>query len=108
MKKVVPLQPKMTAQRAELIIKGLAKESKSVRFSEHALERMEERDISLADVTRVLCNGYIEGAPEKGKKANEWKCKMVRHARGNREIGVITIIIREEFLFIKTVEWEDL
>lgn len=108
MNNVVKLQTGMTPQKAELLIKELAKDSKNVRFGTHAIERMEEREISFADAMRVLCNGYIEGKPEKGKKPNEWKCKMVRHARGNRDIGVVTIIIREEFLFVKTVEWEDL
>jgi len=108
MSDVIPLKIAMTAKRAEALIKQLAQDSKNIRFTTHANERMEERDISLADVVRVLCQGSIEGHPEEGLKSGEWKCKMVRHARGNREIGVISIIVKEAYLLIKTVEWEDL
>lgn len=108
MSDIIPLKISMNAKRAEALIRKLADDSKRVRFTTHANERMEERDISLADALRVLRNGTVEGQPEPGNKPSEWKCKMVRHARGNREIGVITIIIRESYLLVKTVEWEDL
>lgn len=109
MSEIIPLKKvAMSARQAEALIKQLASDSTKVRFTIHANERMEERDISLADVLRVLCRGTVEGLPERGTKNGEWKCKMVRHARGNREIGVITIIVRESYLLIKTVEWEDL
>ena len=98
----------LTAKRAELLIHSMADLPHRVIFSNHAIERMEQRGISLADVSNVLCKGYVEGIPEIANKPDEWKCKIVRHARGNRQIGVITIIICEKKIFIKTVEWEDL
>jgi hypothetical protein len=39
---------------------------------------------------------------------NEWKCKVVKQLKGNREAGAVTIILHNGKLFVKTVEWEDL
>ena len=49
----------------------------------------------------------LEGAIEPGKKPGEWKVKMVKEVRGRREVGVVVITIRNERLFVKTAEWED-
>lgn len=59
------------------------------------------------DVLRALRSGTVSGEPEMTPRG-EWKVKMVRQIRGAREVGVVTIILRSERLFIKTVEWEDL
>jgi len=54
-----------------------------------------------------LRGGSITEQPEETPKG-EWKCKMVYPIRGAREVGVVTIILKSDRLFIKTVEWEDL
>jgi len=33
---------------------------------------------------------------------------MIRGIKGNREVGVVTVILLDDRLFVKTVEWEDL
>ena len=38
----------------------------------------------------------------------EWGCKVTYRIRGSRDIGVVTIVICEKTLWIKTVEWEDI
>jgi ribosomal protein L39E len=45
---------------------------------------------------------------EPGANAGEWKAKMAKQMKGNREVGVVTIVINGNKLFVKTVEWEDL
>lgn len=89
-------------------IKRLAKDSKNVAFSTHAEDRMDERGITDLDALRVLRTGEIVGAIEPGKKEGEWKCKIVAPVKGRREVGVVTLLIRNSRLRIKTVEWEDL
>lgn len=79
-----------------------------VAFGSHAIERMEERGISDVQVLRALKTGEIRGDVTPGDRPAEWKCKIVEKMRGMREIGVVTIVIRNKRLFIKTVEWEDL
>ncbi len=32
---------------------------------------------------------------------------MVRAVRGRREVGVVVVTLRNEKIFVKTVEWED-
>lgn len=58
------------------------------------------------DILRVLRTGIVKDEPEQ-TEFKEWKCKVTGNIRGSREVGVITIILRNGGLFIKTVEWED-
>lgn len=89
-------------------IQNLAKQSKNVAFSSHAEDRMEERGITDLDTLRVLRSGSIKGAIEPGAYEGEWKCKVVAPVKGRREVGVVTLLIRNRKLRVKTVEWEDL
>jgi len=98
---------RLTAAIAEKRIRSLAVSSDTIVWSNHAHDRMEERDIYDVDVLRVLRSGCIAGQPEQ-TSSGEWKCKMSSPIRGAREVGVVTIILKSNRLFIKTVEWEDL
>ena len=97
----------LDARQAERLIKQISADSDKILYTNHAQERMEQRDISLQDVERVLQNGFCVEMPKKNEKG-EWKCKIVRHYKGNRDIGVISIILKANKLLIVTVEWEDL
>ena len=98
---------RLTAAIAQNRIRGLAVKSDTIIWSSHAHERMEEREIYDIDVLRVLRSGLIVGNPEL-TSTGEWKCKVSSPIRGAREVGVVTIILKSNRLFIKTVEWEDL
>lgn len=100
-------QYRLTANVAEQRIRQIALQSEKIKWSLHALDRMEEREIFDVDVLRVLRGGFISGPPEP-QQAGEWKCKMTLKIRGTREVGVVAIILRTDGLFVKTVEWEDL
>lgn len=97
---------RLTATEATRRIRRTAEKTGDVIFGHHALERMEERGITDAQVYEVLRQGLVTDPPE-GAEPGEWKCKIVKQLRGGREIGVVTIILRSGKLFIKTVEWED-
>ena len=102
---LIPMR--LTAAVAEKRIREIAEKSENVIFGNHARERMKEREIFDVDVLRVLRQGHIEEAPELTER-NEWKCKSTLKIRGTRTAGVVTIILHNGKLFIKTVEWEDL
>lgn len=105
-KSVVQFQPK-PSQILDMV-RGAAAESANVKFGNHALERMEERGITTLDALRVLHDGDIKGSVEPGKNQGEWKCKIAKTMKGSREIGVVTLVMSNGRLFVKTVEWEDL
>jgi len=93
-------------------IRELAQDSRNVRwrsktYETHATARMEWRDITDRMMFDVLRTGYLTGDIEPGKNAGEWKVKMCKQLKGQREVGVVTIVINLERLFVKTVEWED-
>ena len=69
---------------------------------------MVERGITDLDTYRVFKAGEISGEIEPGRNPGEWKCKVVAPIKGRREVGVVTVVIRNRRLKVKTVEWEDL
>ncbi len=87
-------------------VQELAADSDNVLFKLHAEDRSEERDIFDDMIFEVLRTGQIRGDIEPGKYAGEWKCKMVKRMKGAREVGVVTIVVKNARLIIKTVEWE--
>lgn len=103
---VIPFRPRISEIQG--IVRAAAADSRKVAFGDHALDRMEERGITTLDALRVLQKGEIVGDLEPGRRQGEWKCKVVHNLRGSRDIGVITIVMLNGRLFIKTVEWEDL
>jgi hypothetical protein len=89
------------------VIRFLAGHTDSVIFSEHAQERMEERGFSSEDVYRGLRTGELSGRITRGENAGECRCKVVAQLRGSRKMGIVTIVVMNEYIFVKTVEWED-
>ena len=97
---------RMTAGRAEAIIKSLSQDSTNVIMGYHAQERRDERDIFDEDVLKILRSGMVIEQPTPADRNGEWKCKIIKKLRGNRDAGVVTIILLNGKLFVKTVEWE--
>lgn len=87
-------------------IRKLAVDTKNIYLSKHAQERMWERDISSMEVFEVLRLGSIDGLPWI-EADGEDACKVVFKKKGARAIGVVTIILTDDGLLVKTVEWED-
>lgn len=88
-------------------IRAIAATSARVRFSGHALEQMARRGITDMEVFRVLKTGEIVGLPWHEPEIGGRACKVVFRPRGSRAIGVVTVVLRNEELLLKTVEWED-
>ena len=95
---------KMKPYTFENRVRTIAKDTDNIILSDHAKERCEERGITVTDVIRVLQAGFVKGEIELTEQ-KEWKGKMVRE-KGERDVGVITIILHKGQLFVKTVEWE--
>ncbi len=103
---VTQIRPKLADIHAT--IRSLAEEDKFVFLSRHARERMDLRSITRIDLIRVLKTGHIDGPILLGENAGEWKCKVVAKVKGSREIGVVTLVIDNKKILVKTAEWEDL
>lgn len=89
-------------------IRELAKEG-AVSWRTHVFERSEQRDIDINDALAVLRLGEIEGPIEPGINPGEWKCKVTaKPDTTSRRLGVALVVIRNERLFLVTVEWEDI
>ena len=90
------------------LVHRLAADTDNIRWSTHALERMEERGITDKMAVEVLQKGECKGTPEPGKNPGEWKVKLVRRMKGRREAGVVVLTVHNGRLLVKTAEWEDL
>ncbi|MEM8794079.1 MAG: DUF4258 domain-containing protein [Pseudomonadota bacterium] len=88
-------------------IKFIAAESDRVTISNHAEDRMIERDITTNMMFRVLRGGTLEGDIKQGRKPGNWEAKMVHSIPGHREVGVVTAVLQSDRLVVITVEWED-
>jgi hypothetical protein len=97
----------LTAAAAEKAIRKSAQDADNVILGKHAMERMSEREIFTADVLRILRTGWVDGEPEH-TDSGEWKCKITLDIKRGRTAGVVTIIMHNDMLFVKTVEWEDI
>jgi hypothetical protein len=97
---------RLTPSVAEKRIREAAQDSDNVIWGDHALERMDERGITDVQVLDTLRTGMVFDLPEQ-TELGEWKCKIVKELRGRRKAGVVTIILLNGRLFIKTAEWED-
>ena len=114
-----PPQPQAVAQSNPLVFKPrpetirdwihqLSTDTANIKWSNHALERMNERDISDKFVVEALRKGMVKGEVEAGQSPGEWKVKMAHRVKGRRDVGVVIITLRDSHLLVKTVEWEDL
>jgi len=97
---------RLTRQGAERRIRATAADSFNVTLTNHAKERMAEREIVWRDIERTLKDGVVFDEPEPAREG-EWKCKIVLAIRGRRDLGVVVVLRPNGGLWVKTVEWED-
>lgn len=78
----------------------------NVVFTEHAWDRVSERDITRLDVFDILRFGECD-EPRKNERG-AWQVIVSGRRKGSREAGIVTVIVEnEEKLIIRTVQWMD-
>ncbi len=95
----------MRADEAEKLIQERAADSAKVVILGHPEERCEERDINDVELYQILRGGVVTDAPR--LEEGDWVAVISRRIRGTRDAGVVTIILREDKLIVKTVMWVD-
>lgn len=97
----------LTNAAAEARVQELARSTERVRLSRHAKDRMEEREISMTEVYRVLQRGTVTDSPTRSPRG-DWKFKMTFRLRGRRVAGIALALDGGcESVTVVTVEWED-
>ena len=81
----------MTNVQLQKHIRTLAKNSESVFFSEHSLDRMASRGVTDVQVFECLRHGLIERPPRRDRKTGHLKCRM-EYFGTNRNISVIVAL----------------
>jgi hypothetical protein len=90
--KVVPLR--LSADRALEILRFAGADSGRVEWTEHVLERMEERSITAKQVLDCLAKGTMIKGPTQEK--GSWKCKLQWITAGVQLDVVAAIDLNEE------------
>lgn len=80
----------LSEHQAKDILSETAKDSARLIFTNHAIERMEQRNITRTDVTRVLCNGRIKEGPAM-EPSGSWKVTVEGISAGDL-ISVVAAI----------------
>lgn len=90
-------------------IARIAKESsQNIDILDHAMDRMEQRDITLRQITNVLKNGEQVGELEwciKGEKG--WRCSMNRSTAGGNITVVAKLVERNEKHCLIVTTWKN-
>ena len=100
---------RLPSDQAELLVRNraLVDGGAQVVFTDHTWDRVSERDITRADIMKILTTGHCLDIPKRNQQGH-WQCIMVKRIAGKREAGAVTIILeRRELLIIRTVEWMD-
>lgn len=101
---------KLRTDEAEQVIKQRSQPDRTanVIFTDHAWDRVDEREITREDVFRILREGHCSDEPAKNDKGH-WQAIMTKRIQGSREAGVVTVILEDDDkLIIRTVQWMDL
>jgi hypothetical protein len=96
--------------REEIIkrVRTLASKGK-IYWSDHAFERVDERDIDALVAKRILERGDLkDDLVEPGRNKDEWKVTMVDRLKPNRDAGVVAVVVEKKCLRVITVKWIDL
>ena len=94
-----PIQlPRFTRETAESEIRRIAKEDTgNLILLDHALDRMEQREISLRQILNVLKNGEaVLPSSWDTEKEKGWKCKFRRVTAGTDVTVVAKLVERNE------------
>ena len=102
-KKVVSLNPGMTPRSFEKSVRDRAAFPHMIGFTNHAVDRMQERGITRTMVLRILRRGTVDGPRIKRDRTNDnWTAPIMGIAAG-MEIRVVCAIGDESpFLTIIT------
>lgn len=101
---VVPIIKAPTKNEAEKIIKKLIL-AERIRWTEHAKQRMAERDISILEVRNALSKGKVIDEPYSSLSLNGWETAVER-VFGNESLKIgICLKFSQEILVITTIRY---
>jgi len=79
----------------------------NVILTEHAQDRMAERDISAPEVFTILRSGTVHEPPIRTEEG-EWKAEIALRMPGGRDVAVVTVLRDGDRLVVATVMWRDI
>jgi hypothetical protein len=88
---------------AQSKIRALAEDSRNIIVTNHAQERMVERDILYPEILRILKEGVIRKEPEKRAEEKYWSYKMEYIKFSGDKDAACLVAIKDTKLIIITV-----
>ena len=106
-----PSKQPWTSAEATRVIRDLARAANlRLTYSQHARERLLERDLTMGDVLWVLKEGFVHGEPERSTQDGLYKYTPESRSpnSGNRTVRVVVIPDpTRSWMKIVTVMWVD-
>ncbi len=105
----MPTQPiplRLSPGAATRAINLKARDSGNVILTHHALQRMEQRGITFAEVLTILRKGSVTTNPSR-LTGNDWEALIEWRMPGGRDAAVATVVRTGDRLVVKTVMWKD-
>ena len=81
-------------------VSELANETFNIHWTEHACQRMEEREITMRQALSTLRLGQIEGNPEPDEDGS-WKLVLARRSAGTHVR--LVVVLDDDELYVVTV-----
>ncbi len=92
----------LTKAGAQKAIHAIAQDSAKVILTDHAKKRMDQRDVSIDQVYRVLKSGTVNEPPIPEIRGGI-SAKICLKQRSDKGVCVVTVIYNDGALIIKTV-----
>lgn len=101
----------LRSDEAQRVIHAWAADTSRVIITDHAFERVDEREADVLDtitVYRILQTGTVLDDPVRNEKGH-WQASVAKRMPGGRDVCVVTVIVRDDrTLIVRTVMWRDL
>lgn len=82
-------------------IRELARDTFNIQWTEHALEKLEERDVTTRQVLTTLRRGRAEGVPE-AEEDGGWKVRLERRSAARR-LRVVAVLSKDRIIVVTVV-----
>lgn len=99
----------LTPRQATDLLRSKADEHLSLLWTNHAKERLQERELTMSDVIHVMKHGFVHEEAEPTTRAGFFKYRMVAATpnSGGRQVRIVVIPTPANQVKLVTVMWAD-
>lgn len=101
MAEIIPFKKAPSPHDLMNLVRKISEDTSNIILTDHAKERMKERNITFSHVLGCLRKGHVSEGPYQGLKG-DWKCNLTRAVAGI-DITVTVVVDEETKVIVITV-----